>query len=606
MKGEISVQTQHIFPVIKKWLYSEKDIFLREIVSNASDAVTKHKRLIALSKIEPDGTAYRIDVKLDKKAKTITVSDNGIGMSEEELDKYINKIALSGAVDFIEKHEGDKTGSGIIGHFGLGFYSSFMVADKVEIITKSFDGSPAVRWICDEEGSFETSTAERAYHGSDIIMHVNDSEKEYLDAERLQGILDKYCAFMPVEIYFDEVGKKKKKDSDKNAAEDDVEKPVNDTSPLWLRQSADIKPEEYNDFYRKVFYDYRDPLFYIHINADYPLNFKGILYFPKQKNEMEPVENQVKLFYNQVFVADNIKEIIPDFLLNIKGVLDCPELPLNVSRSYLQTNTYVAKVSAHIAKKVSDKLSGMFNTDREGYEKIWNDIAPFVEYACLRDKKYYDRVKNAILFKTVDGKLVTLDEYTEGKKEATVYYTNAPELQSYYVNLLKKQNKTVLLLDRFIDSQFLTFLEQENPKLKFARVDASLDAVGGESEENEKLTKLFKEVVGKEDITIKTVKLKDSLVPALIEIDEQSRRFSEMMRAYAAGGVGDGMPDMPEKSTVVVNLESPIIKRIEASDDEEKSKKLVKQAYMMALLSSRQLTADEMTEFIETTVELLG
>lgn len=606
MKGEISVQTQHIFPVIKKWLYSEKDIFLREIVSNASDAVTKHKRLIALSKIEPDGTTYRIDVKLDKKAKTITVSDNGIGMSEEELDKYINKIALSGAIDFIEKHEGDKTGSGIIGHFGLGFYSSFMVADKVEIITKSFDGSPAIRWICDEEGSFETSTAERAYHGSDIIMHVNDSEKEYLDAERLQGILDKYCAFMPVEIYFDEVGKKKKKDSDKDVAEDDVEKPVNDTSPLWLRQSADIKPEEYNDFYRKVFYDYRDPLFYIHINADYPLNFKGILYFPKQKNEMEPVENQVKLFYNQVFVADNIKEIIPDFLLNIKGVLDCPELPLNVSRSYLQTNTYVAKVSAHIAKKVSDKISGMFNTDREGYEKIWNDIAPFVEYACLRDKKYYDRVKNAILFKTVDGKLVTLDEYTEGKKEATVYYTNAPELQSYYVNLLKKQNKTVLLLDRFIDSQFLTFLEQENPKLKFARVDASLDAVGGESEENEKLTKLFKEVIGKEDITIKTVKLKDSTVPALIEIDEQSRRFSEMMRAYAAGGVGDGIPDMPEKSTVVVNLESPIIKRIEASDDEDKSKKLVKQAYMMALLSSRQLTADEMTELIETTVELLG
>ncbi|MDD2269112.1 MAG: molecular chaperone HtpG [Eubacteriales bacterium] len=606
MKGEISVQTQHIFPVIKKWLYSEKDIFLREIVSNASDAVTKHKRLIALSKIEPDGTTYRIDVKLDKKAKTITVSDNGIGMSEEELDKYINKIALSGAVDFIEKHEGDKTGSGIIGHFGLGFYSSFMVAAKVEIITKSYDGSPAIRWICDEEGSFETSTAERAYHGSDIIMHVNDSEKEYLDAERLQGILDKYCAFMPVEIYFDEVGKKKKKDSDKDVAEDDVEKPVNDTSPLWLRQSADIKPDEYNDFYRKVFYDYRDPLFYIHINADYPLNFKGILYFPKQKNEMEPVENQVKLFYNQVFVADNIKEIIPDFLLNIKGVLDCPELPLNVSRSYLQTNTYVAKVSAHIAKKVSDKISGMFNTDREGYEKIWNDIAPFVEYACLRDKKYYDRVKNAILFKTVDGKLVTLDEYTEGKKEATVYYTNAPELQSYYVNLLKKQNKTVLLLDRFIDSQFLTFLEQENPKLKFARVDASLDAVGGESEENEKLTKLFKEVIGKEDITIKTVKLKDSTVPALIEIDEQSRRFSEMMRAYAAGGVGDGIPDMPEKSTVVVNLESPIIKRIEASDDKDKSKKLVKQAYMMALLSSRQLTADEMTEFIETTVELLG
>lgn len=605
MKGEISVQTQHIFPVIKRWLYSEKDIFLREIVSNASDAITKHKRLIALGEIEPDNTTYRIIVKLDKKARTITVSDNGIGMSAEELDKYITKIALSGAVDFIEKYEGDTSGTGIIGHFGLGFYSSFMIADKVEVITKSFTDAPAVRWVCDDEGGYETFEGQRDYHGTDVVMYINDSEKEYLEGDKLKEILDKYCAFMPVEIYFEELPKKKKKD-DKKEETEEIEAPINDTHPLWLRQPSDVTAEEYNDFYKKVFFDYRDPLFYIHINADYPLNFKGILFFPKQKNEMDPVENQVKLFYNQVFVSDNIKEVIPEFMLNVKGVLDCPELPLNVSRSYLQTNTYVSKVSAHIAKKFADKLTGMFNTDRDSYEKIWSDIASFVEFACLRDKKFYDRVKDTVLFKTVDNKLVTLDEYTGGEKEATVYYTNAPEMQSYYIKLLEKQGKQVLLLDKFIDSQFSTFLEQENSKLKFARVDASADAFGGSNEDNEKLAKLFKEVVGLDDVTIKTVRLADSNVPALVEIDEHSRRFSDMMKAYAAGGVGDGAQGLPEKFNVVINLNSPMIKKIESNIDSEDAKKLAKQSYMMALLSSRPLSADEMNNFLETTIELLS
>ncbi|HBL85325.1 MAG: hypothetical protein A2Y17_03760 [Clostridiales bacterium GWF2_38_85] len=608
MKGEISVQTQHIFPVIKRWLYSEKDIFLREIVSNAADAITKHKRLVALSQIESGGTVYRIDVKLNKKAKTITVSDNGIGMTEDELNKYINQIALSGALDFIQKYEGKNTNNGIIGHFGLGFYSSFMVSEKVEIITKSYIDAPAVHWTCGDEGTYETEAADRNEHGTDIIMHINDDERAYLDAVKLRNILDKYCAFMPIEIYFDDGEKKKKKDKDEDGEEATDNGKINDTNPLWLRQPADVKPEEYNEFYKKVFYDFRDPLFYIHINADYPLNFKGILFVPRQKNEFDSVENQVKLFYNQVFVADNIKEVIPEFLLNIKGVLDCPELPLNVSRSYLQTNTYVSKVSAHITKKVADKINGMFNTDRENFEKIWTDIAPFIEYACLRDKKFFDKLKDSLLFKTIDNKLVTLKEYTGDEKEATVYYASSTERQSYYINLYKKQGKQVLLLDRFIDNQFVSFLEQENNKIKFARIDSDLEAIGSETAENEKLTAIFKDVIAKEKTEIKIVHLKESNAPALINISEQSRRFNDMMKAYAANGMGDNNFDMPEEITVAVNLESSLIKKIEAvmDSDEAQAKKLAKQAYMIALISSRQLSADEMSEFIETTVDLLS
>ena len=386
-KGGVSVATENIFPVIKQWLYSEKEIFLREIVSNACDAVTKHKRLVSLSEAEESAEPYKITVTVDKELKTLTVSDNGIGMSMDEVKKYVCNIALSGALDFIEKYEGGTEGAGIIGHFGLGFYSSFMVADTVDVITRSYRNDPAVKWSCQDAGDYEFSAAEREGRGTDIVMHVNEANAEYLEEGKVREILDKYCAFMPVPIYLEVAGKEVK--------EDEKNEPVNDVSPLWLKNPSDCTEEEYKDFYRKVFSDFREPLFHIHINADYPLNFKGILYFPKLNSEFDNLEGQVKLYYNQVFVADNIKEVIPDYMLMLKGVLDCPDMPLNVSRSYLQSNGYVTKITNHIAKKVTDKLNSLMNTEREKYEGLWNDIKIFVEYACMRDRKFYDRAKGS-------------------------------------------------------------------------------------------------------------------------------------------------------------------------------------------------------------------
>ena len=398
--GEISVETQHIFPIIKKWLYSEKEIFLREIVSNACDAVTKLKRLSSLGHVRDIEDDFKITVKIDKEQKTLSVCDNGIGMTEEELDKYICQIALSGALDFIEKYESqdkDANSNGIIGHFGLGFYSSFMVSDTVDVITKSYLDSPALKWVCTEAGEYEIHPCDKAERGTEIVMHICEGEEEFLEEYKIRDILNKYCSFMPTEIYLEVVGKEDDK------SEEDGEKgentPINDVHPLWQKQASECNDEDYKNFYKKVFADYKDPLFQIHINADYPLNFKGILYFPKLNHEFENMEGQVKLYYNQVFVADNIKEVIPDFLLMLKGVLDCPELPLNVSRSYLQNSGYVSKISAHIVKKVADKINSLFNLNRSEYEAMWNDIKIFVEYGCMRDRKFFDRVKNSIIFK---------------------------------------------------------------------------------------------------------------------------------------------------------------------------------------------------------------
>ena len=389
-QGGISVNRENIFPIIKKWLYSEKDIFLREIVSNATDAITKLKRLVSLGEAPELKDPFRIDVRLDKAAGTITVEDNGIGMTREELQQYICSIALSGAVDFIKKYEGEgeeATKNGIIGHFGLGFYSAFMVSEQVEIHTRSHTGAPAVHWVCSADGEYELEQGQREEIGTEVIMHIEEGEAEYLDKEKLRAMLAKYCAFMPVPIYFVDEDEKK----------DEPEAPINDTAPLWQRSPSDCTDEEYRAFYQKVFSDFREPLFHIHINADYPLNFKGILYFPRITNQYESIEGQVKLYYNQVFVADNIKEVIPEYLLMLKGVLDCPELPLNVSRSYLQTNSYVSKLSAHIVKKVADKLCSLSKNERERYEKVWDDIKTFVEYAAMRDTKFRDRVKDHLL-----------------------------------------------------------------------------------------------------------------------------------------------------------------------------------------------------------------
>lgn len=593
MKGEISVQTQHIFPVIKRWLYSEKDIFLREIVSNACDAVTKHKRLGDLGKTNDICDNYRIDVNVSKENKTITVTDNGIGMSKDDVDNFINKIALSGALDFINKYEGENSDSGIIGHFGLGFYSAFMVADTVEIKTKSFDGSESVHWSCNADGEFEMETGDRAERGTDIILHLTDEEFAYLDSVKLRGILEKYCGFIPYEIYFSDDDNK------------DGEK-INDTTPLWQRNPSDITDEEYIEFYKKTMGDYLDPLMWIHINADYPLNFKGILYFPKQKNDYETLESKVMLYYNQVFVADNIKEVVPEFLMNMKGVLDCPELPLNVSRSYLQTNTYVSKVSNHIAKKVADKINGMFNTNREGLEKIWDDVCVYVQFGCLRDRKFYDRVNGSVLYKTVDDTYVTLDEYFDGaEKKGNVYYASSKETQGYYIELYKKQNKKVLLMDKVIDVQFNSLLEQQNEGLKFVRVDADLaDALGAKnSEDKTTLCEFIKNAVDKKELNINVTSLEDDSFPALINIKEDSRRFSDMMKMYGGDTMG-----IPTEETLVVNAENPLVVRLEKmiEDGDDNANDLAKYLYLLALVSSRNLSGEEMKEFISLGVKLLS
>ncbi len=625
-KGGISVEIEHIFPIIKKWLYSEKEIFLREIVSNACDAVTKLKRLVSLGEAKDIDENYRITVTLDKEVRTLTVSDNGIGMTEDEVRRYICQIALSGALEFIQKYEGsdeDAKNDGIIGHFGLGFYSAFMVSDTVDVITRSYTGDSAVKWVCSEAGEYEiTKDYYRAERGTDVVMHIMKDEDEFLDEYRVRGILEKYCSFMPVEIYLDVVksDEEKKDDAaaeDKAAADEPKEKaepkPINDIHPLWQKNPSECTDEEYAEFYRKVFNDYREPLFHIHLNADYPLNFKGILYFPRLAHEYDSLEGQVKLYYNQVFVADNIKEVIPEFLLMLKGVLDCPDLPLNVSRSYLQNSGYVAKISAHIVKKVADKLNSMFTNERESYEKLWDDLKTFVEYGCLRDHKFYERVKDSILYRTADSRFVTLPEYLEkakDKHDKTVYYTADKTAQAQYIAMFESEGIEVVVLDKLIDTQFINVIEQENEGVKFVRIDADVASAlkaEGKAEENEKLAELFKEVSGNKDLKVSFELLKNDKIPAVLNISEQSRRMEDMMKMYRMAG-NDG-PDMkfPTDATLVVNAQSELIKRLagELESDADKAKKVAKQIYTLALLAQRQLTADELRDFLGESFDML-
>ena len=603
-KGGISVQTEHIFPVIKKWLYSEKDIFLREIVSNASDAVTKLRRLESLGQYDSKNETYRIDVILDKDAKTLTVSDNGIGMTAEEVDRYICQIALSGALEFVEKYEGDNQNNGIIGHFGLGFYSAFMVSNNVEVITKSYTGAPAVHWTCTADGNYEAKAGQRDNHGTSVIMHISDEETEYLQKYKIEEILEKYCAFMPVDVYFTAEGEDDEKKKDEAPA------PINDTTPLWLKSPSECTDEDYKEFYRKVFHDYREPLFWIHINADYPLNFKGILYFPKLTNEYESIEGQVKLYYNQVFVADNIKEVIPEYLLMLKGVLDCPELPLNVSRSYLQNNTYVSKVSAHIVKKVADKLNSLCNTAREDYEKVWNDIRTFVEYACMRDRKFYDRVKDSLLLELTNGSFVTTATYLETAKEKhenTVYYTSDKALQAQYISMFEAQNIQVAVFDKQLDTQFVSLIEGYDSNVKYFRIDADVAGAlkgDGDVTENPELSKLFVKVSANEKLKVEFSPLKDANVPMLLTISEESRRMEEMMKLYAMSGMGM-MGNFPTEATLTVNTSSPLIAKL-ADMDGDKQEKTATYLYQLALLSQRKLTAEELQSFLTNSYDVLG
>jgi Molecular chaperone, HSP90 family len=607
-QGGISVQTEHIFPIIKRWLYSEKEIFLREIVSNACDAVTKLKRLVSLGQVHDIDDDYRITVKIDKEAKTLTVSDNGIGMSEEEVRTYICQIALSGALDFIQKYEGENESAapGIIGHFGLGFYSSFMVSDTVDVITKSFTDAPAVKWVCTESGEYEmTADFDKPERGTDVVMHITDDEAEFLESAKIRDILNKYCAFMPVDIYFDDGHECEHEHEHEEDCECD--KPINDTHPLWLNNASTCSDEDYKEFYNKVFRDFKEPLFQIHISADYPLNFKGILYFPRINHEYDNLEGQVKLYYNQVFVADNIKEVIPDYLLMLKGVLDCPELPLNVSRSYLQNSGYVTKISAHITKKVADKLNSMFNLDREGYEKIWNDVKLFVEYGCIRDHKFYDRVKGSTLMELTDGTFVTIDEYLDkakGTHENTVYYTNDKISQAQYISMFNEQGISVAVLDKMIDNQFITAVEQDK-NIKFKRCDSDVaDALKGDGEiyENNDLSELFKKISGNEKLTVKYENLKDATVPCVLNMSEETRRFEEMMKMYRMnGGDESQIGAIPIEATLIVNSNNNLIRRLGDTLDES----IAKQIYTLALLSQRQLTADELKTFLNDSYTLI-
>lgn len=616
-KGGIGIELDHIFPIIKKWLYSEKEIFVREIVSNACDAITKLKRLSSLGETTlPHEYEARIDVVLDPEAKTLTVVDNGIGMTAEELEKYLCQIALSGALDFIEKYEGenaDSASAGIIGHFGLGFYSAFMVSDKVDVVTRSYNGSPAVLWTCGEDGeytltpSFDGADDYISGFGTAVVMHINDEGSEYLSETRLKDVLDKYCAFIPVPIFFKNEGKREDDGNDKSD-EEKKDEPLNDTAPLWLKNPSDCTDEEYREFYKKVFKDYREPLFYIHLKADYPLNFKGILYFPSITSEYESLEGQVKLYYNQVFVADNIKEVIPEYLLMLKGVLDCPELPLNVSRSYLQNSGYVSKISAHITKKVADKLNSMFATDREAYEKVWRDIKTFVEFGCMRDRKFYDRVKDSVLFEKCSGGFATLSECLEGKEdgdEKKIYYANDRNTQSKYISLLSSEGIETVLLDRLIDTQFITSVEANSEgKVRFVRVDSEVaDALKGDGSADElpHISDIFKKLAG-EKTKVEFTAFKDKETPVILSVSEEMRRFNDMMKLYSKG-----TPDVPLDVTLTVNTESPLMKKISDiyDSDREKAEMIASQVLSLSKLTQRQLTPDELSDFLKGSYSVL-
>ena len=606
-KGGISVETEHIFPIIKKWLYSEKEIFLREIVSNASDAITKLKRLESLGKYAGSEEPYRIDVSFNKTEKTLTVSDNGIGMSEEEVEKYLCSMALSGAMDFIREYEGENEEGkgGIIGHFGLGFYSAFMVADTVEVITKSYLGAPAVCFTCKEDGSYTISAAEEKGRGTSVVMHINEDGEEFLFEGKLAEVLRRYCAFMPVEIYLTDEEKDATEDESTETAEEKKASPINDTEPLWQKNASDCTEEEYKAFYQKAFGDYKEPLFHMHLNADYPLNFKGILYFPKIQENYENLEGKIQLYYNQVFVADNIKEVIPEYLLMLRGVLDCPELPLNVSRSYLQNSAYVSKVSQYIVKKVADKLTAMFRNEREKYEGLWEDIRTFVEYGAICDKKFYDRVKEAFLFVKTDGTKITLEDAVSAAGESkTVYYTSSPEQQAQYVAMYEAKGIPVIVMSKMLDDRFMQVLEQNHGAVKFVRVDAGTDALreGDAEEKNEALSALFEAFsTEKQKLSVRQERLADPTVPAILTVSEEARRMEEMMKMYAPD-----MPAMPTEATLILNLASPIVTRLADGGYGDKANAVAKYVYSLALLSQRPLSAEEMKSFLQDGYQLLS
>ncbi|MBU5335589.1 molecular chaperone HtpG [Intestinibacter bartlettii] len=636
-QGSISIDTENIFPIIKKWLYSDKDIFIRELISNGCDAVSKHKRLVSLGETAGDDKPYKITVAVSKKNKTLSFSDNGIGMTADEIDKYINQVAFSGAEDFFNKYKDKMEESNdIIGHFGLGFYSAFMVSSNVEIDTLSFaPGAKPIRWQSADGMQFEiTEDGTRTERGTTITLTLAEDSEEFLDEYHLRSIIKKYCSFLPVEIYventdkLEEEAKKKAKEAAKKAeqgadsetSEEPKEEikpvPLNDTNPLWLKSPKDCTDEEYIKFYQQVFNVFDEPLFWIHLNVDYPFNLKGILYFPKLKNEFELVEGKVKLYNNQVFVADNIKEVIPEFLLLLKGVIDCPDLPLNVSRSFLQNDRDVSKISKHIVKKVADKLKSLCKNEREKYESFWDDIQVFIKYGCLKDESFYDKIKEYILYKDLDGKYITLKDYLEyarDKHENKVFYVVDKEQQSQYIKLFKEYDLNAVILDCTIDNNFITFLEYKESGVRFKRIDSDLSDVLKDKDEekdekaDEEIINFFKEKIGDRVQKYSVESLKKEDTPAVILISEESRRMMEMQSRFA--GLDYGF-DLKEEKTLVINDRNPLVKKVLSLKDDEDKKEdvdvICNQIVDLALLANKELGADELDSFIKRSNELMS
>ncbi len=660
-QGNLSIDSENIFPIIKQWLYSDHDIFYRELISNGCDAITKLKKLDGIGEWQiPEGEELKMSVFVNQENKTITFTDNGIGMTADEVDKYINQIAFSGAKDFLEKYKDKEGADQIIGHFGLGFYSAFMVADKVTIDSLSYkEGSKPVYWESEGGMSYEMSEGEKEERGTTIVLYLNEDSYEFANAYKAREVIEKYCSFMPVPIFFkDENAKEEEKPEDKKEEGKEGEEkkepkkpePINEIHPLWTKTPNDCKDEDYKKFYRDVFNDYKEPLFWIHLNMDYPFNLKGILYFPKINTEYDSIEGKIKLYSNQVFIADNIKEVIPEFLLLLKGVIDCPDLPLNVSRSALQNDGFVKKISDYITKKVADKLIGMFKTERENYEKFWDDLSPFIKYGCLKDDKFRDKVKDYMIYKNLEGKYITLPEYVKASKgetaeaEATdengnkveaevvenkedkkddkaedkeekkdiVYYVTDEKQQSQYINMFKENGKDAVILTHNIDQPFINQLEYSSENVKFLRIDAEVaDAFKDETAKDElkaetdKLTKMFKKALNKDKLEVKVEKIKSEKVAAMITLSEESRRMQDMMRMYSMNGMDMGNDMFGAGETLVLNANHALVKYLFENPKSENADLICKQLYDLASLAHKPLEPEAMTRFVERSNEIM-
>lgn len=664
-KGNLSIDSENIFPIIKKWVYSDHDIFIRELVSNGCDAITKYKKLDMMGECElPDDYKGKIQVIVNPEEKTLKFIDNGIGMTAEEVEEYITQIAFSGATQFLEKYKDKTTEDEMIGHFGLGFYSAFMVADEVQIDTLSYkEGAAAVHWVSEGGTEYEMQEGNRTEVGTEITLYLNEDSLAFANEYRAREVLEKYCSFMPVEIFlskanaepeYETIDEADVLDTDevvehiteepKEGEEGEpkqkvkiVKRPVSlsDIHPLWTKNPSDCTKDDYIEFYRKVFMDYKEPLFWIHLNMDYPFNLKGILYFPKINTEYDSIEGKIKLYNNQVFIADNIKEVIPEFLMVLKGVIDCPNLPLNVSRSALQNDGFVTKVADYISKKVADKLNGMFKTDRENYEKYWDDISPFIKFGCLKDEKFGEKVKDSMLFKNLDHKYLTLEdcikanggetaeetkaeettdsEETKETPKTNIFYVTNEQQQSQYINMFKEQGQDAVILAHNIDSAFITYLEQKHDNVKFQRIDADVhESLKAEVAEEEKetfqknadsLTEIFRKVLNNEKLDVKVEKLKDENIASMAVLSEESRRMEEMMKMYGMGGMDTGM--FGGQASLILNADHPLVQYVVENKEGENVELICKQLYDLALLAHKPLSPQEMTAFVQRSNQIM-